>query len=65
MIIAPFVFKFRDELSVMLRLADVMYALRTVAYKETEDLPSPLPRIAWGDRAKRFCARGETIVGLF
>ena len=40
-IIVSLVFKFRDDsdvLSAELRLADAMYALRTVACKETEDL---------------------------
>jgi hypothetical protein len=36
-IIVPLVFEFRDELSEVLRSADAMYALRTVAYNEAED----------------------------
>jgi hypothetical protein len=38
-IIVPLVFEFRNELSAALRLEDVMYALRIVACKGTEDLP--------------------------
>ena len=37
-IIVPLVFEFPDELWAVLPLADAMYALRTVACKETEDL---------------------------
>jgi hypothetical protein len=66
-IIVSLVLEFRNELSAVLRLADMMYALRTVVCQETEGLPWRSGYmghysafwIAWSDWTKRASCPGS------